>query len=166
MPDWAVAAPLLAIAAAFDVARHRIPNAISVAVAVLGIASALLRAGPRAALLALAALAVVFAALLVPWRRGFLGGGDLKLAAAAAAWVGLGGLWRYGLASGVTLGVLAAVSYVASTRSARREIRANLALAGRGIAAPIEIGAGRGRVPVPAGAAFAFGALWTLVFGG
>lgn len=165
-PDWALAAALLATGAAFDVVRHRIPNAIPVATAAAGIAARALGGGAAAALSSFAALALVFAVLLLPWRLRALGGGDLKLAAAAAAWVGLGRLGEYAVASGLALGGLAAVSYLASTRAVRREIRTNLALASRHVWAPVEIAGGAGRVPVAAGAAFAAGALYALTFGG
>jgi prepilin peptidase CpaA len=164
-PDLIIAAALLAIAAGWDVARHRIPNAIPVAVAVTGVLSAGLRSGPGAAAASAGALALVLVVLLAPWRKRRLGGGDLKLAAGAAAWTGLGGLWTYALASGLALGAFAVVSYAASSPAARQDIRANLALAGRGAAAPIAIGAGGGRVPVPAGAAFALGAIGALLWG-
>jgi prepilin peptidase CpaA len=164
--EWITVAGLLAIAAASDVALHRIPNAISVAVAVTGVAAAVVRSGWAAALSALAALGVVFAVLFVAWRRRTLGGGDLKLAAAAATWVGFEGLGAYAVVSALAFGAFAGVSYLASSRAARREIRANLALAGHGVSTSIEIGASRGRVPVPAGAAFAVGALCALILGG
>jgi prepilin peptidase CpaA len=165
-PDSAVLGGLLAIAAVSDVVRHRIPNAVTVAVAATGLASVTLRGGWSGALSSSAGLVVVFGALVVPWRRRAIGGGDLKLAAAAAAWVGLWGLWRYALASALALGAFALLSYLASSEAARREIRANLALAGRGVSVPVEIGAGGGRVPVPAGAAFAVGALGAVIVGG
>jgi prepilin peptidase CpaA len=164
-PDWIIAAALLAVAAGWDVARHRIPNAIPVAVAVTGVLSAVWRSGAGAAAASVGALALVFAVLLAAWRGRLIGGGDLKLATGAAAWTGLGGLWSYALASGLALGAFAVVSYAASSRAARRDIRANLALAGRGAAAPVEIAAGGGRVPVPAGAAFALGAIGALLWG-
>lgn len=164
--DWITVAGLLAIAAASDVALHRIPNAISVALAVTGLAAAVLEAGWTGAMSSLVALVVVFTVLLVAWRRRTLGGGDLKLAAAAATWVGFEGLGSYAVVSALAFGAFAGASYLASTGAARREIRANLALAGRGIPTSIEIGAARGRAPVPAGAAFAVGALSALILGG
>ena len=101
----AALAAALGLAAAEDLARRVIPNGCVVAVAASGHAAALSRAagGEAAALAAapagaLATLSVMFAAALVSWRvRGApgVGGGDIKLLAAAGGW--LGPVW--GLAS-------------------------------------------------------------------
>jgi prepilin peptidase CpaA len=165
-PDDVVLAGLLALAAGFDVARHRIPNPISVAILVTGLVEAGLHGGWPEALSRTGAAVAVFFVLLVAWMRRAIGGGDLKLAVAAAAWLGLAGLWPYAVASALALGVLGTVSFLASSEAARREIRANLALTARGVSAPIDIAGGAGRVPVPAGAAFAIGAMGALLWGG
>ncbi len=73
------AAGLLVYAAARDVATRRIPNRVSVLVALLGLALRF-QAGQLAAGLAVAVLA--FGGLYLLWTRGWVGGGDVKLLAA------------------------------------------------------------------------------------
>ncbi len=79
---------LLALAVAADVAWRRVPNAVVLPIAVGGLAAQLATGGPIAAgwsaLVALGILAV----LMVPWASGKLGGGDVKLIAATAIWLG------------------------------------------------------------------------------
>ncbi|MDB5377598.1 MAG: prepilin peptidase [Rubritepida sp.] len=74
---------LLLLAAWHDVATRLIPDSISIAIAVLAV---LWRAslGGHALLTSAATAILVFAALLVLCMRGFLGGADVKLAAAVA----------------------------------------------------------------------------------
>jgi prepilin peptidase CpaA len=79
---------LLAIACASDVAGRRIPNALTAALAVTGLLAQLVSGGVKGAALAAAAGIAVFALLFLAWRSGKLGGGDLKLLAAVAVWVG------------------------------------------------------------------------------
>jgi prepilin peptidase CpaA len=165
-PTFAVLVALLGAAAASDVALHRIPNAMSVAVAATALAARSISGGLLGALSGVAAGLVVGALLYPAWSRRAVGGGDLKLGAAAAIWVGLPGLPRYALASAVAVGLIATWCYAASTRAARREIRANLVAVRLGVAAPVPIGAAGGRVPVPAGAALATGAVVASLLGG
>ncbi len=164
-PFLVVITILLAAAAASDVSRHCIPNALSVAVAASSLVARSIESGIAGGLSALAALALTGAILFPAWARRAIGGGDLKLAAAAAAWVGLAGLPRYALASAIAAGLLAVVCYVASAPAARRAMRTNMLLMGRGVPVSIATGPGEGRVPLPAGAAFAAGALFCTVGG-
>jgi prepilin peptidase CpaA len=160
-PLFAVTATLLAVAAASDVSRHRIPNALPVAIAACSLAARAIEGGPGGGLSALAALGLTGAVLFPAWARGAIGGGDLKLAAAAAAWVGLTGLPAYALASAGAAGLLAVLCYLASAPAARREIRTNLLLAGRRMPVSVATHPAQGRAPLPAGAAFAAGAFLT-----
>jgi prepilin peptidase CpaA len=165
-PSFAILVALLGAAALSDVAYHRIPNGLCVAVAAAALAARALSGEPLSALSGLVA-GVVAGALLYPaWLRHAVGGGDLKLAAAAAVWVGLPGLPRYALASAVAGGLIAACCYAASTRAARGAIRANLFALRAGLAPSVPIGAVDGRVPVPAGAALATGAVVASLLGG
>jgi hypothetical protein len=102
------------------------PNALTVGVAASGVAVALAAGGPHAALASAGAAALVVAVLWIPWGKGAIGGGDLKLAGGTAAWVGLAALPRFALVSLVAVGVLAVACYLLSEREARAEIRANL----------------------------------------
>ncbi|ABC82600.1 prepilin peptidase [Anaeromyxobacter dehalogenans] len=155
---------LLAVAAASDAAGRRISNRITVPLAVGGIAVQA-AAGLAGAAGALVAVAAVGALLWVPWSRGWLGGGDWKLAVAAAPWVGLGSLASYLTTSAVAAGGLAAVAWVASGGAARRDIGANLRAAAAGRPLSIPARAAGDRVSVPAGAAFAVGALCAVLLG-
>jgi prepilin peptidase CpaA len=154
-------AALAAIAAASDVATRRIPNWLSVPLLAGGVA-AQATLGMWSALSGLAAALLLGVVLSPLWYTRRLGGGDLKFAVGAAAWVGVGGLPRYVLLSALAAGMLGLASLWASRADARASIVANLRAfaGGAGIAPPI--GAVHGRVPVAAGAAFAFGAAWIL----
>ncbi len=79
---------LLSIACATDLAQRRIPNALTAALAGTGLLAQLAAGGGRGAAGACAAGIGVFALLFPAWRFGKVGGGDLKLLAAVAVWVG------------------------------------------------------------------------------
>jgi prepilin peptidase CpaA len=70
------------VAAAFDVRCRRIPNALSGALAIAGIAVAGTTRGLPGVGVALATLAVVLAVGTYAFARGWFGGGDVKLIAA------------------------------------------------------------------------------------
>lgn len=103
-------APLLAFnaillcAAASDIRDYRIPNLLPALLAIAGVTlaaphslgEALSRSG------SLALVSLIAGAL---WLRGLLGGGDLKLLAACAVWIPLGGLPTFALALGLASGV-------------------------------------------------------------
>ncbi len=156
---------LLAVASVSDATQHRIPNPLVVGVAATGALAQLLRGGPVALGGSVLAVAVVGALFWPAWRRVWLGGGDLKFAAAAAAWVGLARLPGYLLASGVALGAMAVVGYALSSPAVRGEVLRNLVFAARGRPDAAPIGPAPGRVRLPAGVAFSVGALAALVIG-
>ena len=79
---------LLAMAVAADVAQRRIPNLVVVMLAAAGVAAQLIGAGPAAALTGALTGAGVLALLILPWASGKVGGGDVKLIAATAVWLG------------------------------------------------------------------------------
>jgi prepilin peptidase CpaA len=79
---------LLALACATDVVGRRVPNALTAALAATGLVFHLALGGVRGAVGAAAAGVAVFALLFLAWKSGKLGGGDLKLLAAAAVWAG------------------------------------------------------------------------------
>jgi prepilin peptidase CpaA len=85
--------------------------------------------GIRATLSGLAAALILLVVLYRPWRIGAIGGGDVKLAAATGAWVGLRLLPWFALATLLSGGVVAAVYYLLARAPARAEVRANLILA-------------------------------------
>ncbi len=75
----AIAGVLLAGAALHDVALRTIPNAVSIGI---GLISLTLRLQDGWILTSLLAATAVFALAILCWRRGWLGGGDVKLLAA------------------------------------------------------------------------------------
>jgi prepilin peptidase CpaA len=80
----ALGAVLLVAAALHDVAARTIPNWVSLALFALGV---LLRLLDSSLLAGLSLGVAVFAFAVFCWRRGWLGGGDVKLLAAAAIFV-------------------------------------------------------------------------------
>lgn len=76
-----IATLLLLLAAADDFSRRIVPNWLSVALAADGI---VLRTLDRNLLLGVAAAFIVFVLAALCWRRGLMGGGDVKLLAAAS----------------------------------------------------------------------------------
>lgn len=111
-----VAALLLAAAAAHDAATRTIPNWLPLLLAALGVALRLLTGdlGPG-----LAVAALVLAGTALAWLRGWLGGGDVKLAAAFALVPPPGQVAAFVLATALAGGVLALV-YLALVRRVPR----------------------------------------------
>ena len=78
-------------AAVWDVLHFEIPDTLSIAILMLAIVFGFLQPGfPW--LSHIAAPVLVFAFGLLAFSRGWLGGGDVKVLTATAAWTGLGGL--------------------------------------------------------------------------
>ena len=151
---------LLAYAAVCDLATRRIPNRVSVLVALLGVVLRL-QAGQFLPSFAIAAGA--FGGLYVLWTRGWVGGGDVKLLAATTL-----------LASpGQVLNLLLAVSFAGGLLSAiyLLLIRMRLPLMQAGSRAPLRrvIRAERWRIrrggPLPYACAISAGGLLTLLGG-
>lgn len=98
-------------AAASDVATRRIPNRLVAALAALGLARLGLGlaagASPLAATADLGLGLAVFALGAVLFRFGVLGGGDVKLMAAGALWLGLGSAWTFLAGTALAGGALA-----------------------------------------------------------
>lgn len=99
---------LLAGSAGWDLASYTIPNFFSVALialfAVFALASGL--TGSEIGSHALAGLAGLAAGFAL-FAFGFIGGGDAKLFAAAALWLGFGALLEYAVATSLIGGALA-----------------------------------------------------------
>lgn len=119
----------LALAVAHDLKQRRIPNKVSAFVLLTGLVMRGWEGGPSGALFGLLAAVLITALLFAPWKAGGLGGGDVKLAAAAGAWVDLRHLHWFLLATALAGGFVAAVYYFRSGAAARAEARANLVLA-------------------------------------
>jgi prepilin peptidase CpaA len=151
------------IGSVWDIAKRRIPNLVTGAVAVLGVAAQLVDRGKWSALSGLGAAAISVALLWRPWLAGGIGGGDVKMAAAVAIWVGLGGMIRYALAVAAAGGVVALVMYFISRKSIRQDIKTNLTLAALQQTLPTVEVRGTGRPSVPYGLAIAAGAAFALL---
>ena len=109
VPQWAYIAfvALLVLAALQDAVMLKISNYIVGALLLLGIVAALL-AGPRLDLWENGLVFVIALAIgTFLFGRGMLGGGDVKLFAAAALWFSLGGATRLLLFTAISGGLLA-----------------------------------------------------------
>jgi prepilin peptidase CpaA len=101
----AVAVGILVIVAYEDVRRRRIPNALSLATAALGLARVAFAADVTDAGYTLAAAIIIFTITFALFQRGAIGGGDAKILPAAALLIGyrelLGFLFLMSLCGGV-----------------------------------------------------------------
>jgi len=100
-----IAAFLVLLAAAHDLATRRIPNALCALLALLSLAA---RATEGLAALGatLAAASALFALLVVLFSRGLLGGGDVKLATAGALGLPPVAIWDFVVATTLAGGLL------------------------------------------------------------
>ena len=157
----------LLIAVVWDVWVRRIPNAVCGAIAVAGLGAQFWDAGALDALVALGAGVGTIALLFVFWKRGGIGGGDVKLAGAVAVWVGPRSLPIYWLAAAMAGGATALVCLLASRSAVRREVRQNLTLAAlhRTMPDASAIAQTQGRVSVPYGVAIALGVVFVWLRG-
>jgi prepilin peptidase CpaA len=154
----------LLIGSVWDIAKRRIPNVLTGAVALLGVAAQLVDRGGWSAASGLGAAVVSVALLWRPWMAGGLGGGDVKMASAVAIWVGLGGMIRYALAVAAAGGVVALVMYFFfSRKSVRQDVKTNLTLAALQQTLPTVEARAEGRPSVPYGLAIAAGAAFALL---
>jgi prepilin peptidase CpaA len=107
----ACALAIFAAAAATDARDRRIPNALSGALALLGLARIALALAtgepPLPLAIDLAAAVAVFALGALGFASGVLGGGDVKLLAAGALWLGAAALLPFLTATALAGGVLA-----------------------------------------------------------
>jgi prepilin peptidase CpaA len=101
-------AGLLIFAALVDIATRTIPDGVVIAVAVLGICARLLSGLPGLMGSLLAAL-ILFASLVFLNARGMMGGGDVKLAAAAALGLPVESLYRFIIVTAMAGGIVALV---------------------------------------------------------
>lgn len=165
---------LLLAACVTDVRARRIPNPLVAALLAAAIGRALLGGpvSPGGALLAAGAGLLLW---LPPYALGVLGAGDVKLFAAAAAWIGPAAVPQAAIAAGVAGGVLGATWLVAqavggATRGLRTHgaaapamLAAHAAAHGgvRGALAARLGGRGDRRTRLPYGLAIAAGVLAT-----
>lgn len=164
---------LLAMACVTDVRARRIPNRLVAVIAVAGLVfSGVAVGGWLAVGKSLLGVALGFGIWIVFYAIGVLGAGDVKLAAAAGAWLGVGGIWRASLVAAVAGGALA-VFMLARERRMRETVgriglsvsTGSLALLRTGPDGEPTSGPARGR-PMPYGVALAIGALVAAWFPG
>jgi prepilin peptidase CpaA len=86
---------LLAVIAYGDVRARRIPNVLSLAIAILGLLRIMLVHDPVAAGHTLAAGAAIFTAALLLFWYGAIGGGDAKLVTATALLIGYRDIYSF-----------------------------------------------------------------------
>lgn len=141
--------PLLAASASADVAGRRIPNALTLSIAAAGLLFVAFTRGGFAVAVNVAAAALLGVALVLAWSRRMLGGGDVKLFAASAVWLGPGRLLTFLAATAIAGGLLAIATAAGSALKT--------AAAG-GPFALVRIP----RPTVPYGAAIAAGALFSM----
>jgi prepilin peptidase CpaA len=144
-------AVLVVAAALKDLVSFTIPNWISASLALAFAPAALLAGMPLAGIGAGLAVGVgVFALAAGMFALGWVGGGDAKLMAAAALWVGLRGLAPFAVYTALAGGLLAALLVAARSAWLRPFIEAGPVWAKR-LATPGEA--------APYGVAIAIGAL-------
>lgn len=143
-----VAALCLLVACACDLRRFEIPDTLSILILLSAIGYGLATPGFDW-LMHGGGLAVMFAGGLALFAAGWMGGGDIKLLVATAAWSGLNGLPAYLVGVSLAGGVLALVLLVS---------RAGFRTAGIApdrMPGPLQPGA-----PMPYALAIAGGAFW------
>lgn len=159
---WLVAPPL-AVAAIADLATRTIPDSCAIATGAFGLLLQGLGGGVVAALVALVLATVVFGAGLLLWRRGWLGGGDVKLLAAAALTVPAGAVGALLLAVALAGGGLSALYLV--LRASRPHLAATRPVGRPARLLRAEVWRIRRGGPLPYGVAIAAGTLFTLAGG-
>ena len=95
---------LFGLACLQDWALRLVPNRVPAAIAAVGLT---LRVADGTALVALPVAIAVFTAAVLCWRRGWMGGADVKLLGAGALLVPPGGVAGFVLATCIAGGVLA-----------------------------------------------------------
>jgi prepilin peptidase CpaA len=98
---------LLVAASCCDVLKLRIPNMIPLALVLLFALNVLIGRGVQAPLDHLAAMGLALVILLPLFALNMLGGGDVKLLAAVALWLGMGKLAALMILVGIVGGVFA-----------------------------------------------------------
>lgn len=130
--NWCIVAlllPLLGWACVSDVRSRRIPNAAVVAIAVAGVATSLLSIPALpGAVRAFEGMGIGFAVWFPFYALGMLGAGDVKLFAAAAAWLGPRGALQGALLAALVGGVLAIVFLLAENGVVLTSVRLGTAL--------------------------------------
>lgn len=105
---WVMLAGLTA-AAVSDLARMRIPNTLSLALAGVGFVWAAATGGVIGLACAFLTATLLFGCGLLAFQRGWMGGGDVKLIAACGAFAGSAGLLDFLIATALAGGLVTLV---------------------------------------------------------
>ena len=98
---------LMALAASMDLLTYTIPNCICASLALGYLVFAAPLGVPAAdMLLNISCACVILAIVFVMFNRGWIGGGDAKLAAATALWLGWNSILDYGVTAAICGGIL------------------------------------------------------------
>jgi len=147
---------VMTIAAFEDFRRLVIPNLLPIALCLLWLVYVMTASSLYGALAAIGVAAVVFLAGAALFARGWLGGGDVKLLAAAALWAGPAGTPTLLMLTAVIGGALALFLLL--------PLGGQLAAAGRSLLGQPPIEPRRGlAMPVPYGVAIAGAALLVIL---
>ena len=145
-------------AAIGDVRTRRIPNRLVAILAIAGFAFRAVLNGGEGFVIAGEGLLVGLACWLPFYAFGWLGAGDVKLYAAASAWLGPKSAFEGALIAALA-GALLALLWMVKTRGMRRTGQTiGLAAGTPGILSPRQDGSGRSS-KLPYGVAIAFGAI-------
>jgi prepilin peptidase CpaA len=150
---------LLLYVATVDVATRLIRNEICLALALLGIAGQL--ASPMQITESLIVAAILFLLLLVIYKRGAIGGGDVKLLVALAVGLPLTGVIQLLTVTALAGGVLALAHLVMRNLPYPKLAPAGSSLARRVYA--VERWRHLRHAPLPYGVAIACGGIWTIL---
>ena len=166
--DWrlgagAVYTVLLVVACVTDVRWRRIPNTLVLVLALTGFAFSVMAESWGPGLVrAFAGLALGFAIWIAFHVAGGLGAGDVKLFAAAAAWLGPGGAWRAALIAALAGGALSLGALMLQRRTREGVERVAMSLSMFSLAPLGKVAPGEHRKGyLPYGVALACGALLT-----
>lgn len=158
---WIVFGAGLLLASVLDLYKRRLPNWLTMALLAAGLTVRLLHAGFWAFALGLLGALIAALLLILPFARGWLGGGDVKLFAAVGAWLGPRWVLEAALVAAVAGGVLSIFFLLRAPPAVRRDMVRNLKLS----AIEMTIVAGERRphrLSPPYAPAIAAGAAWTV----
>ena len=151
---------LLVAACVTDVRQRRIPNPLVIALAVTGLAYSVSMEPWLGGLgRALGGLALGFAIWIGFYAVGAIGAGDVKLFAAAGAWLGPGGAWRAALVAAAFGGVLALAALARERRVREGLEKVMVSVSSRSVAPLAADPATPRSQQLPYGVALACGAL-------
>ncbi|MEO5902705.1 MAG: prepilin peptidase [Gemmatimonadaceae bacterium] len=150
---------ILLVAAIGDYRTRRIPNRLVLLLAILGVAYSLVRAPLLSGFAqAIGGIGTGLLCWLPFYVLGWLGAGDVKLFAAAGAWLGPGRAVEGALVAALVGAVLSLI-WMVRTRGVKGAVETlGLAAGSPGVLSPV--GDASRHATLPYGVAIAFGAIW------